>query len=166
MYVLHYRLQTSTTMKNVSNLVSTCKRVELSCTQNGATLEQSNMLVIVDASFCFHLVVAKPSGGEFINSCVSSFFHPCIHQTSVTDEGFPGGSMVKNLPAKVGDRRQGLIPGSGRSPGGGNGNLLQDSCHGKIFLSMENPMDRGAWQARVQGVSKSRAQLNDRAHHR
>ena len=93
--------------------------------------------LIVDASFCFHLVVAKPSGGEFINSCVSSFFYPCIHQTSVTDEGFPGGSVVKNLPAKVGDRRQGLIPGSGRSPGGGNGNLLQDSCHRRIFLSME-----------------------------
>ena len=49
--------------------------------------------------------------------------------------GFPGGSVVKNPPANAGDT--GLIPGSGRSPGGGNGNLLQDSC-------LENPMDRGA----------------------
>ena len=52
--------------------------------------------------------------------------------------GFPGGSVVKNPPANVG--YMGLIPGSGRSPGGGNGNPLQYSC-------LENPMDRGAWQA-------------------
>ena len=45
--------------------------------------------------------------------------------------------MVKNLPANAGDA--GLIPGSGKSPGGGNGNPLQDSC-------LENPMERGAWQ--------------------
>ena len=46
--------------------------------------------------------------------------------------------MVKNLPANVGDVRDvGLIPGSGTSPEGGNGNLLQYSC-------LENPMDRGA----------------------
>ena len=55
--------------------------------------------------------------------------------------GFPGGSVVKNLPASVGDT--GLIPGSGRSPGGGNGNPLQHSC-------LENPMDRGACWAIVQ----------------
>ena len=45
------------------------------------------------------------------------------------------------------------IPGLGRSPGGGNGNPLQYSCLG-------NPKDRGAWQARVLGVPKSRTQLN------
>ena len=49
---------------------------------------------------------------------------------------FPGGSGVKNLPANAGDTRDmGSIPGSGRSPGGGNGNLLQYSC-------LKNPMDR------------------------
>ena len=48
--------------------------------------------------------------------------------------GFPGGSEVKNLPANAGD--VGAIPGSGRSPGEGNGNLLQYSC-------LENLMDRG-----------------------
>ena len=43
--------------------------------------------------------------------------------------GFPGGSVVKNLPANAGDTGDvGLIPGSGRSPGVGNGNLLQYSC--------------------------------------
>ena len=53
--------------------------------------------------------------------------------------------MVKNPPANAGD--MGLIPGSGRSPGEGNGNPLQYPCLG-------NPMDRGAWQARVHGVEK------------
>ena len=55
--------------------------------------------------------------------------------------------MVKNLPANVGDL--GLIPGSGRSPGEGNGNPPQ-------YSGLENPMDRGAWRATVQGVAKSR----------
>ena len=57
----------------------------------------------------------------------------------------PGGTVVKNLLANAGDA--GLIPGSGRSPGGGNGNPLQYSCLG-------NPMDRGAWRATVRGVTK------------
>ena len=52
---------------------------------------------------------------------------------------------VKNLPASAGD--VGSIPGSGRSPGEGNGNPFQSS-------SLENPMDRGAWQATVHGVTK------------
>ena len=66
--------------------------------------------------------------------------------------GFPGGSVVKNPPASAGD--MGLIPGLGRCPGIGNGNLLQYSCLG-------NPMDRGAWWATVHGVAKSRTQLSD-----
>ena len=65
---------------------------------------------------------------------------------------FPGGSVVKNLPANTGDI--GLIPGSGRSPGGGNGNRLQYSCP-------ENPRGRGAWRATVHGVSKSQMRLSD-----
>ena len=59
--------------------------------------------------------------------------------------GFPGGSVVKNPPANAGDL--GLIPGSRRSPGGRNGNPLQYFC-------LENPMDRGAWQAIVPGIAK------------
>ena len=54
--------------------------------------------------------------------------------------------MVKNLSASVGDK--GSVPGSGRSPGGGNGNPLQ-------YSRLENPMDREAWQATVHGVAKS-----------
>ena len=57
--------------------------------------------------------------------------------------------MVKNLPANAGDGRDiGSIPESRRSPGEGNGNLLQYSC-------LENPMDRGAWWAMVHRVAKS-----------
>ena len=57
--------------------------------------------------------------------------------------GFPSGSVVKNPPANAGD--MGLILGSERSIGEGNGNPLQYSC-------LENPMDRGAWWAAVHGV--------------
>ena len=57
-----------------------------------------------------------------------------------------GGSDGKGSACNVGDL--GLIPGSGRSPGEGNGNPLQYSC-------LENPMDGGGWQATVHGVTKS-----------
>ena len=57
--------------------------------------------------------------------------------------------MVKKPPANAGDIRDaGSISGLGRSPGGGNGNLLPYSC-------LENPMDRGAWRATVYRVTKS-----------
>ena len=57
--------------------------------------------------------------------------------------------VVKNPPANAGDiRDMGSVTGSGRSPGGGNGNLLQYSC-------LENPIDSGAWQDTVHGVTKS-----------
>ena len=61
---------------------------------------------------------------------------------------FPGGRMVKNLPANIGDTGdRSLIPGWGRSPGIGNGNPLQYSC-------LENSMDRGIKQATVHKVAK------------
>ena len=59
--------------------------------------------------------------------------------------------MVKDLPANGGDA--GLIPGSGRFPGEGNGNPLQYSC-------LENPMDGGAWWSTVHGVTKRRTRLS------
>ena len=59
---------------------------------------------------------------------------------------FPSGSVVKNLPASVGDA--GLIPKSGRFPGEGNGDPLQYPC-------LENPVDRGAWWVTIYRVSKS-----------
>ena len=65
---------------------------------------------------------------------------------------FPGGSDGKPSVYNAVDR--GSIPGSGRSPGEGNGTPLQYSCP-------ENSMDRGAWQAAVHGVAESRTQLSD-----
>ena len=62
--------------------------------------------------------------------------------------GFPGGSEVKVSACNAGDL--GSIPGSGRSPGEGNGNPLQ-----------ENPMDEGTWWATVHGVAKSQTRLSD-----
>ena len=63
--------------------------------------------------------------------------------------GFPGGSVVKNLPANAGDTGDlGLIPGLGRSPGKGNGTPFQYSC-------LEKPIDRGAMHDAVHGVAKS-----------
>ena len=63
---------------------------------------------------------------------------------------FPGGSGGKESACNVGDL--GSIPGSGRSPGEGNGNPLQYSCLG-------NPMGRGAWQARVRGITDTTERL-------
>ena len=71
---------------------------------------------------------------------------------SIANSGFPGGSVVKNLPVNAGDTV--LIPGSGRAPslGEGNGYPLQYSCLG-------NPMDRGAWRDTVHGVARVRRDL-------
>ena len=66
--------------------------------------------------------------------------------------GFPGSLDSKATAYNAGDL--GSIPGSGRSPGEGNGNPFQYSC-------LENPMDQGAWWATVHGVAKSRTRLSD-----
>ena len=94
---------------------------------------------------------------SYTNSCILSicnfshssayvlFHHSLMNISLMTIGGFPGGSVVKNLPPNVG--AVGLIPGLGRSPGEGNGNPLQYSCPG-------NPMDRGAWRVTVHGIAK------------
>ena len=66
--------------------------------------------------------------------------------------GFPGGSGGKESACNAGN--WGSIPGSGRSPGEGHGSPLQ-------YSYMENPTDRGAWQATVHGVTKSQTQLSN-----
>ena len=70
----------------------------------------------------------------------------------MSEVGFPSGSVVKNPPTNAGD--MGLIPGSRRSPGEGNGNPFQYSCLG-------NPMERGAWWAAVHEVARVRHNLSD-----
>ena len=69
----------------------------------------------------------------------------------LSGQSCPGGSEVKASACHEGDL--GSLPGSGRSPGEGNGNPFQYSC-------LENPMDGGAWWATVHGVTKSRTRLS------
>ena len=90
----------------------------------------------------------KDRGSPQMETCAFSvsLSHPTNHMSlnSVAlpfTTGFPGGTVVQNLPANAGDtRHMGSIPGSERSPGVGNGEPLQYSC-------LENPMNRGTWQA-------------------
>ena len=75
-----------------------------------------------------------------------------VKSTTLPDLGFPGGSGGKESTCNA--RDLGLIPGLGRSHGGGHGNPLQQSC-------LENPMNRGAWWPLVHGVAKSWTGLSD-----
>ena len=96
-----------------------------------------------ESSYFFYTVQRKNTNERF-GQCY-------IHRSPalILYLSFPSGSLIKNLPANAGDTRDEVsIPGSGRSPGVGNGNQLQYSC-------LENPMNRGAWQATVHGVTKS-----------
>ena len=77
-------------------------------------------------------------------------FH--FYQQIALDLIFPGGSDGEESACNAGD--PGLIPESGRSPGEGNGNLLQ-------YYFLENPMNRGAWWATVHGVTKSQTRLSN-----
>ena len=89
---------------------------------------------------------------EVLPSSSSTGYYQYL-QFSWENKGFPGDSVVRNLASTVGDIRDaGLIPRTGRSPGGGHGNPLQYSC-------LENPMDRGVQWAIVHRVAKSRIQL-------
>ena len=73
-----------------------------------------------------------------------------IDIVSIIFLSFQGLLVVKNLPANARDIRDAdSVPGSGRFPGGGHGNLLQCSC-------LKNSMDRGAWRTTVPRVAKSR----------
>ena len=95
--------------------------------------------------------------GQFLSDC--SLLPSTYTKHPQRPKGFLGGSVEKNSRANARRHRrlvssQGLIPGSGRSPGGGSGNPLQYSC-------LETPMDRGTWQATVHGVAKSLTRLSN-----
>ena len=137
----------------------------------------------------FSLVLLKhiPGSSEDKNSRTGRTAFIYFYRSSIYKLAFPGSSAGKESACSAGD--PGLTPGSGsspgegtghplqcswaskwlrqsrirlqhgrprlgRSPGGGHGNPLQDSC-------LENPMDRGAWQATVHGVAKSQTRLSD-----
>ena len=99
------------------------------------------------------VVVRSNPLGEILSIWKGRAFH--LESAVKASLAFPGGAVVKNLPAvqELREGDPGSIPGSGRSPGGGNGNPLQYSC-------LENPMDRGAWQATAHGVPKQ-TRFND-----
>ena len=85
--------------------------------------------------------------GHMFNHCLGTNTDMGTSRASFV--GFPGGSDSKESVYNAGD--PGSIPGSGKSPGEGNGNPLQ-------YLCLENTIDRGAWWATVQGVAKSQTQ--------
>ena len=88
-----------------------------------------------------------PSPGDLLDPGIEPR-SPALQADALPSEP-PGKPSSGKEPANAGDLRDvGLIPGLGRSPGGGHGNPLQYSC-------LENPMDRGAWWAMVHGVAKS-----------
>ena len=88
---------------------------------------------------------------NLVISNVHTSVHPCILKRSLPGN-FPGGSEVKASACNAGDL--GSIPGSGISPGEGNGNPLQYSC-------LKSSMVRGAWWPTVHGVAKSQTRLSD-----
>ena len=103
------------------------------------------------------LIKRKLDAGEITQDLDPGSLHlPALHTVGLMSweqalsTSFPGGSDGQESACNAGDT--GSIPGSGRSPGGGNGNSLQYSC-------LENPMDRGAWRATVHGVAKSQTRL-------
>ena len=132
----HHPLLLNTTAK--SQYVSG-QRDELKCTLS---------IMEIYTALCKRRFPRKAVGHVFsldIYMISSSFYHPHYNQ------GFPGDSDGKESVCNAGDL--GLILGSGRSPGEGNGNPLQYSC-------MENSMDK-AWRATVHGFAKSHIGLND-----
>ena len=98
-----------------------------------------------------HLSIYLPSPTNFILSYGTAL---CFYKHSQFSKTWEQTKLKKkNPPTNVGDsRNMGSIPGLGSSPGGGHGNPLQ-------YFSLENPMDRGAWRATVNGVTKSQTRL-------
>ena len=98
-----------------------------------------------------HILCSSISQGEKSGHRKAGVDFPGLYESL---QGFPGDLVVKNPPANAGGTGDlGLIPGSGRSPGGGNGNPFQYSC-------LENLMDRGVWRAIFHGVTKSQTRLS------
>ena len=100
-------------------------------------------------SLCPVALTQRESGGR--SRRIGKVYRKGVLQASTLSEGFPGGSEGKESACNAGD--PGLIPGSGRGPGGGHTNPLHDYC-------LERPMGRGAWWATVHGVAKSQTRLS------
>ena len=97
------------------------------------------------------LIALSPHSSQLLKS--KPFDRACYSELNRNTLASQVVLVLKNMPANAGDRRDAaFIPGWGRYPGGGNGNLPQYSC-------LENSMDRGAWRATVHEVAKRRTQL-------
>ena len=109
------------------------------------------------AHLCIHEFTKYSLNPSYVPSGVLEatqiyYFHSILYEYQVLGS-FPGVSVVKNPCANAGDAGDsGSISGSGRFPGEGHGSPLQYAC-------VENPVDRGAWQATVHRVTKSSTQL-------
>ena len=102
------------------------------------------MVNMICRTYCH---IPATTNAVYIINIICVYMYMCV----CVCPSFLGGSMVKNLPASVKYLGgAGSVPGSGRSPEGGNGKPLQYSC-------LENLMDRRAWWATVHGVSKNQA---------
>ena len=103
-----------------------------------------------------HFFLFLPSWHDLLlNNPFMSPAAPSLLISKALWSAFQVALVIKNPPANAGDVGDpGSIPGSGRSPGEGNGKPLQYSC-------LKNPMDRGVWRATVHGAAKSRTQLSD-----
>ena len=123
----------------------------------------SHHLALAACALSWDLLVISPTRLSLLTLTLHTRAHAHTHTHTHTQDpaynralyihlDFPDGSVLKNLPANAGDA--GLIPGSWRPPGGGNGNSLQYSC-------LENSMERDAWWATVHGVAKSWTLLSD-----
>ena len=102
---------------------------------------------------CFlgaHTLLRETHRGDCVKCCGWQY----KQDVAIGSMEFPGGSVIKNLPAMQGMQEiMSSVPGLGRSLGGGHVNPLQYSC-------LENPMDRGAWRATVYRVAQSWTRLN------
>ena len=138
--------------------VKSLSRVRLPATPWTAAHQAPPSMGFSRQEYCSRVLSPSPSHPSRLWKCLFMFRYFSLSLffffllSCMAYAGFPGGSVVKNLPAEL--ETEGSIPGSGRSPGGGNVNPLQYSCLG-------NPMDRGAWQAIVHGVAKSWTQLSN-----
>ena len=131
----------------------------LSCSQSdGANTEDCSLLLRFPLGFLGSLPGFPPTSlpaSSHVHVPVLLSPRPLVFHSPSCCKGFPGGSAGKASTCNAGDL--GSIPGSGRSPGEGNGNTLQYSC-------LEKPMDGGACWATVHGVAKSWTQLRDFTH--
>ena len=109
---------------------------------------------MLSESRSFSAVLFTAAHLQRLEQCLQELAYKYLGGLKVESVASPVAWLVKNSPANSGDTADaGLIPGLGRSPGGGNGNSLQYSC-------LENSMDRRAWRATVHGVTKNNTQLS------